>query len=160
MRIRPARAGDLEAIERIHRAAFAGPVEARLVARLCAEGDAVLSLLAEAGEALGHVLFSRLAAPFPALALAPLAVMPGHRRSGIGSALVRQGLAEAEQAGWRGVFVLGEPAFYCRFGFDAALAAGFATPYDGPHLMLRPLGGDLPARAGRIGYAPAFDDLA
>ena len=160
MLIRPEAAGDLEAIERIHRAAFSGPVEARLVARLRADGDAVLSLVAELGEAVGHVLFSRLAAPFPALALAPLAVMPDHQRRGIGSALVRLGLAEAEQAGWRGVLVVGEPAYYRRFGFDAAHAAGFETPYDGPHLMLRPLGGELPARAGRIAYAPAFKDLA
>lgn len=86
--------------------------------------------------------------------------MPDHQRHGIGSAPVRQGLAEAEQAGWRGVLVLGEPAYYRRFGFDAALAAGFETPYRGSYLMLRPLGGDLPARAGRIAYAPAFDDVA
>lgn len=93
------------------------------------------------------------------MALAPLAVLPEHRRRGIGSALVRQGLAEAEQAGWRGVFVLGEPAFCRRFGLDVALAVGFSTPFSGPHLMLCPLGGTLPAQPGRIAYPSAFDSL-
>lgn len=53
MRIRHDRADDLESIERIRRAAFAGPVEARLVARLRADGDAMLSLVAELGRLWG-----------------------------------------------------------------------------------------------------------
>jgi putative acetyltransferase len=127
------------------------PAEARLVERLRAEDDAMLSLVARVGTAaVGHVLFSRLAAPFPALALAPLAVRSEHQGRGIGSALVRAGLAEAEARGWRGVFVVGDPGFYRRFGFDPARAQGFATPYPGPFLMARSLGGELPARTGTI----------
>lgn len=140
--IRHERAEDRPSIERIHRAAFAGPEEARLVGRLRA---AVLSLLADPGtEGVGHVLFSRLAAPFAALALAPLAVLPEHGCRGIGSALVRHGLAAAEAAGWQGVLVLGEPACDRRFGFDAALAAGLATPFSGPHRMLCRSAGPCP----------------
>lgn len=107
----------------------------------------------------GDVLSARLSAPFAALALAPPAVLPEYRRRGIGSALVRQGLAEAEAARWRGVLVLGEPAFCRRFSFDVALAAGRSPPFPGPPLMLRPRGGTLPAQAGRLAYPPAFGFL-
>lgn len=88
--------------------------------------------------------------------LAPLAVAPERQRQGIGAALVAAALAAAAGGGWRAVFVLGDPAYYRRFGFDAALAAGFDSPYAGPHLMARPLGGPLPARGGPIRHAPAF----
>ena len=70
--------------------------------------------------------------------------------------MIRAGLERARSAGWRGVFVLGDPGYYRRFGFDPALAGGFASPYAGPHLMALALGPDLPARSGRIEYAPAF----
>lgn len=155
-----ARGRERAAIRDLLLACFPGPEEAGLVARLEAERDAVLSLVARAGRVvIGHVLFSRLAASFPALALAPLAVAAAHRRQGIGAALVHEGLARAAAAGWRAVFVLGEPAYYGRFGFDPALARGFASPYAGPHLMAVALGGPLPATSGRIEHAPAFGTL-
>lgn len=158
--IRPERPEDAPAIRSILVAAFGGEDEARLVERLRADGDAALSLVAvEEGRVVGHVLFSRLAAPFPALALAPLAVDPARQRSGIGAALVRAGVATAGREAWAGVFVLGEPAYYGRFGFRADLAAGFASPYAGPHLMGLALRGSLPARQGALVHAPAFAAL-
>lgn len=121
----------------------------------------MLSLVARTGggAVIGHALFSRLGAPFPALALAPLAVAPAHRRQGIGAALVREGLARAEEAGWRAAFVLGQPSYYRRFGFDPALSRGFASPYAGPYLMAAALGGPLPATSGTIVHAAAFGPL-
>ncbi len=120
----------------------------------------VISLVAvEADRVVGHILFTRLGAPFPALALAPLAVVPERQRRGIGSRLIRTGLDAAAQGGWRGVFVLGEPGYYGRFGFDGALASGFGSRYAGPCHMALALGGALPARAGRIDYPPAFARL-
>ena len=58
-----------------------------------------------------------------------------------------------------GVFVLGDPKFYSRFGFDPDLAGGFMCRYSGPHLMALALGRELPATEGVIEYAPAFDSL-
>src|SRR5690606_34609089 len=108
-------------------AAFPGPAEAELVERLRADRDAVLSLVAEDGGAvIGHIMFSRMTAPFRALGLGPLAVAPSWQQSGIGSCLVREGLGRAKADGWQGVFVLGDPAYYRRFGFDPARASGFA----------------------------------
>jgi putative acetyltransferase len=70
--------------------------------------------------------------------------------------LIRWGLEQAERAGWHGVFVLGDPRFYRRFGFDPALANGFTSHDAGPHLMALAFGESLPAITGRIDYAPAF----
>jgi putative acetyltransferase len=71
--------------------------------------------------------------------------------------MIRGGLLRAGEEGWEGAFVLGAPAYYRRFGFDAGKAAGFASPYAGPCFMALALGtDDLPARGGDIAYSPAF----
>lgn len=142
-------------------AAFGRSDEADLVDRLTADGDAALSLVAQDGDRIvGHILFSRMKAPFPALALAPVSVAPDRQREGIGGALIRAGLDLATAHGWRGVFVLGDPAYYGRFGFGVDAAWGFDSPYAGPHLMALGLGGPLPVRAGAIAHAPAFGALS
>lgn len=160
MHVRDEQRDDVAAIGQLHTIAFGQAGEAQLVDRLRADGDSVISLVAVEGEAIvGHVMFSRMGAPFRALGLAPIAVLPQRQGSGIGSTLIREGLKRAALGSWQGVFVLGDPAYYGRFGFDAALARGFTSPYAGPHLMLLALGGGLPVREGRIDYAPAFAAL-
>jgi putative acetyltransferase len=160
MAIRHERAGDRDAIHDLHAACFPTEAEAILVDRLRSASDIAISLVAkEEGWIVGHVLFSPMAAPFLALGLAPVAVAEGCRRRGIAAKLIAQGLAEAKEAGWGGVFVLGESHYYSRFGFSAELAAGFASPYAGPHFMALALQGMLPHHAGRVDYAPAFAAL-
>jgi putative acetyltransferase len=161
MIIRPETPRDVTAIRIVEEVAFGRPDEARLIEDLRAAGDSVFSLVALDGDTVvGHVLFSRMKAPFPALALGPVAVQPEHRRTGIGSRLIREGIARSDAAGWAGIFVLGDPAFYRRFGFSAPRARGFTSPYAGPHLMVLPLGGnELPVEEGRIEHAPAFAKL-
>jgi putative acetyltransferase len=152
---------DPAAVRRVVSAAFGREAESDLVDRLRSDGDAAIALVAvEEGRIVGHILFSPMGAPFRALALAPVAVLPERQRQGIGSALIQAGLDRATGAGWEGVFVLGEPAFYGRFGFEAGLAGGFQSPYAGPYLMARALPGPLPALSGRIDYAPAFAALS
>ncbi len=137
-----------------------GVQEAQLVDDLRADGDAALSLVAEEESRLvGHSLFSPLEAPFRALALAPLAVARDRQGAGIGSALIRQGLERVRRDGWEAVFVLGEPDYYGRFGFDVAKAAGFDCPYSGPFFMALPLGDVLPVGTGSIIYPRAFSRL-
>ena len=127
--------------------------------RLCADGDAVSSLVAvEAGDVVGHVLFSRLRAPASALALAPLAVRADRRRREIGARLVEAGLDRAKEEGWQGVVVRGDPAYYRRVGFRREAVQGMASPYAGPALTglaLAPGGLNGP----RIEHAPAFAAL-
>ncbi len=65
----------------------------------------------------------------------------------------------AEQ-GYPAVVVLGEPAFYSRFGFRPELAAAIDSPYSGPYLMaleLQP--GALDDVRGKAHYAPPFARL-
>jgi putative acetyltransferase len=73
--------------------------------------------------------------------------------------LIRAGIDRAARGGWQAVFVVGEPDYYRRFGFDAALASGFTSPYAGPYRMVLALGGALPVKTGKIDYAPAFARL-
>jgi putative acetyltransferase len=152
---------DIAGIRVVEEAAFLQSAEADLVDDLRAAGDSVFSLIAVEGETVtGHAMFSRLQAPFPALALGPVAVLPDRQRMGGGSRLIREGIARSEAAGWLGIFVLGDPAFYRRFGFDAGKASGFISPYAGPHLMALPLGrNELPTDTGSIQHAPAFAKL-
>lgn len=132
--IRLARHLDHAAIAAVVEAAFATPVEARLVERLRADGDVLFELVSEDdGEITGHILFSRLWADRYEMfaALAPLAVRPDLQRGGLGSKLTRAGLDTLREFGAHGVLVLGHPAYYPRFGFSAETAARVKAPYSG-----------------------------
>jgi putative acetyltransferase len=160
MIIREEELRDRAAIHDVVRAAFGQMAEAVLVDRLRADGDSVISLVAvDRAVIIGHVMLSEMKAPFKALGLAPVSVRPDRQRSGIGSWLVREALKQAWQGSWDAVFVLGDPGFYRRFGFDPESASGFTSPYAGPHLMVLPMKNGLPARVGRVDYASAFAAL-
>ena len=158
---RAATMADRGAIAAVHRAAFGRDEESDLALALTADGDAALSVLVEAdGAAIAHVLYSPLGGLERALALAPLGVLPAHQREGVGSALVRRSLEMAGAEGWRAVLVVGEPAYYGRFGFSADLAKDAETPWSGPYLQaLELVPGALSGFAGPLTYAPAFSRL-
>ncbi len=158
--IRPPRPSDAAAIGGLLRAAFGGPAEADLVAALRRDGDVAIELVAEAdGIIAGHVLFSQMTVgDVAALALAPLAVLPARQRQGLGAALTRAGLARAaaRPEGW--CLVLGDPAYYTRFGFVAREAADVTgTPWAGhPAFQALRLRAEAPPLTGRACYARAF----
>lgn len=154
---------DDEAIRRLNDDAFEGPDESRLVDELRGADLAAIELVAvEQMAIVGHILFSALgvtldAAPVRALSLAPMSVRPGHQRRGIGSALVRAGLARAGKDGWHAVIVLGHPHFYPRFGFSTDLARPLAAPFSGDAFMGLELVPDaLRGQGGRVVYPPPF----
>ena len=164
-KVRPAAPVDAPDIRRVHLAAFPTATEADLVEQLDRDGDAAISLVAEAeGEIVGHALMSRMTVEgdgrsWRALGLAPIAVVPALQATGIGSALIRVALDRARADGTELVFVLGEPAYYRRFGFTADAAAPFASPYAGEYFMALALADvELPAE-GRARYAAAFEGL-
>ena len=160
MLIRSETPNDRDAVFEVISLAFGQDGEARLVQALHSDGDAAVALVAEeAGLIIGHLLLSPVAGPFPALALAPLAVHPERQRAGIGSALVREALAMAAGGAWRAVFVLGDEGYYERFGFSRELASGFSSPYAGEHFMALALNGELPVSRGELSHAPAFAAL-
>jgi putative acetyltransferase len=161
MDIRIETAADFVGIRGVEEDAFPTRAEADLVDRLRTDGDAVFSLLAILEDQIvGHVMFSRMRTPPNTLGLGRVAVSTPHRRKGIAASLIREGLRRATVTGWKGVFVLGDPAYYCRFGFDAVLAAGFTSRYSGPHLLALVLQPDgLPVEKGSLEYAAAFAAL-
>jgi putative acetyltransferase len=148
---------DRAAIHDVVRAAFGRTSEAALVDRLRADGDGVVSLVAvDDVSIIGHVMLSRMTAPFPALGLAPVSVRPDRQKSGVGSSLVLEALTRARQERFEAVFVLGDPGFYGRFGFRSEPAGGFTSRYAGPHFMVLPLQRALATTTGKIDYASAF----
>jgi putative acetyltransferase len=158
--IRYARPADHGDIATVVAAAFGGADEARLVEQLRADGDTMFELVAEeAGDLVGHVLFSRLWADRDALyaALAPLAVRPDRQRQGVGGRLVRAALECAPEFGAVGVLVLGDPAYYGRFGFSPEAAARVACPYSGlPALQALALQPGVFDAALTVAYPGAF----
>ena len=160
MLIRGEDPADTAGVRAVVERAYGRPDEAQLVERLRADGDAVLAAVAVNDEIIvGHVMLSGMTAPFRAVGLAPVAVLPEWQRRGIATELIRWALRRVEQQGYKGVFVLGDPRFYHRFGFDPQTAAGFENPYAGPHFMALAFGPTLPATTGRVDYAPAFAGL-
>lgn len=163
---RPETAGDQRPVFDVNRLAFGREDEARLVDSLRDGGYVRLSLVAEIGGlVVGHILFSELPIITPegttlALALAPMAVVPEWQRQGVGSELVRQGLAACREQDHRIVIVLGHPRFYPRFGFSAELARRLDSPYAGEAFMAVELAENaLDGVSGNVQYPPPFAAL-
>lgn len=66
-----------------------------------------------------------------ALLLGPLAVEPGLKSGGIGSALMRHAIAEASRLGHSAILLVGDAPYYGRFGFSADRTGSLAMP--GPY---------------------------
>ncbi len=169
--IRAAMAADAKAVDALIRAAFAETDfghqgEAELVRMIEADGDALVSLVAErSGDIVGHVLFSRMNVeaddrPVTAAGLAPVSVAPDRQGQGVGAALIRAGLDVLREQGVAMSFVLGHDDYYPRFGYSPGLATRFVSPFSGPHFMAMMLdsAAEWP-QGGRADYAPAFGRL-
>jgi putative acetyltransferase len=165
---RPETAADFEAVFEVERAAFGRDAEAKLVNRLRDLEQLEVSLVAVSeAQVVGHVAFSPMRlAPNPeglrTFGLAPLAVLPAHQGRGIGSQLVRDGLRACKEGGWDLAFVLGDPAYYQRFGFTDAAGHGLRWDHDAPAgafmvTELRP--GALGKASGVARYHPVFDEV-
>jgi putative acetyltransferase len=125
----------------------------------------VLSLVALLDEqVVGHIVFSPVTiksskSSFEAIAFRPMAVLPSHQRSGIGSQLVRVGLEEYRKMGQSIVIVLGHSEFYPHFGFKPSLPFGIRWEQDVPAevFMVAELNeGALKGRGGVVVYQPEF----
>ena len=168
--VRPECPQDYDAIAEVNRVAFGQDNEARLVARLrgIAGFDPGLSLVAVRDDAVvGHILFSPIviasgANEVPALALAPMAVLLALQREGIGSQLVREGLAACRRAGHRIVIVVGHPEYYPRFGFTRAGPLGLRAPFPVPDeafMALALIPGGLDGVRGTVRYSLPFEEV-
>ena len=154
---------DCRAVRLVNEQAFGRQDEADLVDRLRMEGAVLVSLVAEAqGRIAGHILFSRMwietaREPVPAVALAPLAVIPDLQRQGIGGTLIEQGLDWLGRGAEKIVLVLGHPEYYTRFSFSTGKTLLLDSPFNPKAFMgleLRP--GALENLHGRVRYPDAF----
>ncbi len=164
----PEQAGDAEAVLAVHRQAF--PTADNVVGlvvdlRERFLPDHGLSLVArEAGEIVGHVLFTEalLDAPkrlLPVQVLSPLGVLPARQRRGVGSALVRRGLEILAERGVPMVFLEGAPSYYPRFGFLPGGEHGFRKPslrIPDPAFQVALLPGFEPWMSGTLVYPETF----
>ena len=162
--------GGASGIHHNHRKAFGQQAEADLATALLESGDydPALSLVAVRDRIpFGHILFpyNRIetgAGDLPAPALAPVAVLPGFRRQGIGSAYIRRGPAEGRCLGHRIVIIVGHPVYYSRFGFSSAWRMGLTAPFPVPdEALLAPelVPGALRGVSGTVRYPAPFDVL-
>jgi putative acetyltransferase len=164
--IREEQPADRVAIFDVVQRAFAQDAEARLVDRLRDGGYVRLSLVAEIdGQIVGHILYSDLpivgpSGTTPALALAPMAVVPEHQSQGIGSALIRKSLQLCQEHGHKIVVLLGHQHYYPRFGFSPELAKPLESPYAGDSFMaLELVPSALTGVQGRVEYAFPFAEF-
>lgn len=84
------------------------------------------------GVIIGTVrLWNVVAGRKPALLLGPLAVDPNVKSAGVGSALMRHAVAQARLLGHGAIILVGDPAYYERFGFCADKTGLLSMP--GPY---------------------------
>ena len=159
--IREESPGDLEAINTVHKSSFPSPVEAEIVEALRKAGRLAVSLVCcENNLLVGHVAFSPVSIDGQAvgLGLGPVAVLSQHRRKGIAEKLIRAGMEASRKLGYGLVVVLGDPLYYCRFGFSTASNRGLRDEYGGGDafqvIELRDDG--IPVGGGTVQYAPEF----
>lgn len=154
---------DAPAIRELNRKAFGRETEAALVDALRENAKFMLSLVACVnGKVIGHLLFTEMLGATQRLAvLAPMAVLPGYQRRGVGSALVREGLQYLREQSYIAAIVLGHKDFYPRFGFRPAGEFGVRTPFDESpgYLLIAPLSA-VPVQAADLSYQSEFDALA
>jgi putative acetyltransferase len=162
--IRDEQTGDEAAIREVHRRAFGGDEECRVVDALRANGGVSLSLVATLdGRVVGHILYSpvRVGAAMGA-ALGPMAVVPEHQRHGIGSRLVEAGIERLRTPGCPFIVVVGHAHYYPRFGFGPAADYGITCEWNVPDdvfmiLMLDPL--RMAGISGLARYRPEFSSV-
>ena len=166
MHVRAEKQADHAAVLAIHREAFGREGEAMLVDRLEREQVDRVSVVAQVDSSVvGHVLFSEAQlildlATIGVGALGPAGVLRAHQRRGVAAALIRHGLGLCWQRRWPAVIVLGDPAYYGRFGFKRAdawsIRCEFAVP---PEAFMIAFAGEPVHGPAIARYHPAFANV-
>ena len=160
--IRPEAPADTASIEAVTIAAFreaehTSHNEQDIVRALREAGALTVSLVAERdGAVVGHVAISPVSIADGAsgwFGLGPISVLPAQQGCGIGAGLMRAALAQLRTLGAAGCVVLGDPAYYGRFGFRAEPSLVFpGVPAEYFQALI--LRGALPN--GTVTYHPGF----
>ena len=162
MIVRPETSSDHDSIRDILIAAFANHPYSHQTEHLIVEGlradDALtVSLVAEVdGDLVGQIAFSSVKIDGKDcgwLGLGPVAVLPSRQRQGIAAAVVYEGLTSIRSLGAKGCVLVGDPAFYRRFGFQHNSTLRMeGVPAE--VLLCLPMYGQMPE--GNVTQHPAF----
>ncbi len=165
--IRAEARGDEATIHAVTRAAFldvahADHTQQAIVDALREDGALAISLVAQRdGRVVGHVAVSRVTTAGGQVAgwygLGPISVLPECQRQGIGSSLMRAALSELHQRGAAGCILVGDPAYYGRFGFGPAAPLVFPSV---PPVCFQAVANRGEVPAGTVQYHAAFDARA
>ncbi|WP_122046000.1 GNAT family N-acetyltransferase [Vibrio atlanticus] len=167
MLIRTEAPADILVIDRLLKSVFKTDAEANLVMSLRENSHLTLSLVAcsDEGEVVGHLMFSPLTLDGDDhnwQGLAPLAVKEEFRNQGIAKSLVEDAFSTLVDFGYPACVVLGDPAYYGRFGFKAASEFGLSCVWDVPEGAFQAIElveGAFAGHSGEIAYSPEFNDL-
>ncbi|URN96334.1 MAG: N-acetyltransferase [Candidatus Pristimantibacillus lignocellulolyticus] len=142
--------------------------ESKLVERIRNSDEFVsdLSMVAEVdNEIVGHILLSKAVVEDQdqqtvVIALAPIAVKPGHQGQGIGRMLIEEGTRRCRELGYGLILLIGHPTYYTKFGFQPARQFGlelkqFEVP-DEVFMVYEVLDGQLQLTKGELKYSAAF----
>lgn len=164
--IRPEQPADMAAIRALTEAAFrqaehSSHIEQFIVDALRDRGELTVSLVAEQdGAVVGHVAVSPVAVSDGSagwFGLGPISVLPARQGQGVGAALMQAAIDALRSQQAHGCVLLGEPAYYGRFGFRAEpglILPGVPAEYF-QALCLQP-----PMAQGEVRYSPAFEATA
>lgn len=137
---------------------FSDGTEPDIIDRLRETGDLTLSLVAiENDSLLGHVAFSPVSIGNSTegwYGLGPVSVKQERQRSGIGSALINEGLRILDSMDALGCALIGDPNYYCRFGFISDGNVHYQNLPD-KHVQWKSFGEQRPK--GQLVFSPAFD---
>lgn len=163
MRIRLETDADIEAIYDLSQRAFA-PMpfsdgkEGDCINKLRSDGDLTISLVAEKADIIiGHIAFSPITIGGVSdnwYGLGPVSAEPDRQKSGIGSALINQGLEMIKNLGAKGCALIGDPNYYCRFGF---IGDGCLTYHDLPKEIVQWLSFTDAKPQGVLRYSPGLE---
>jgi len=110
------------------------------------DADQLIELVADdAGAVVAHALAAPGnidGGPTPVAGVAPVCVAPSHQRRGIGTALMESLVLAANSHSWPLLVLLGDPAYYSRFGFEPAGPLGLTyapAGSDSTHFQARRL---------------------
>ncbi len=158
---------DAASIDSLLRRCFPTSAEAELVQQLREDGLLTLGVVAtdDEGQVLGYAAFSPVTLAEEDrqwVGLAPLAVDESVRKQGLGKQLIYEGLDTLNEFGYAAVVVLGDPAYYGRYGFEPAARYGLHSRWQESEAAFQvyKLAEDaFNGTEGRIEYSAPFNRL-
>ncbi|WP_394698656.1 GNAT family N-acetyltransferase [uncultured Draconibacterium sp.] len=128
---------DFIAIKALNNKAFGQTEEGIIIDRIRNSDAETLSLVAEMdNKIVGHIFYSSAEIVWnnqviKGMGLAPMAVLPGYQKQGIGKRLIHESLYLLIHKKLSFIIVLGHKDYYPKFGFETASKHGIKCQWNG-----------------------------